>query len=128
MMNCRRRQATDPQKSKKLSTVVFSFFVDGSSGSGIGSGRKITASTSLVGTHCVIHREVLVSRTSSAAINNKLAIAIRINNFVKKSFVKSRLFTILYKDMDADHETLLFYSALQWLSKGNMLAWIYNQR
>ena len=30
MMKCRRRQATDPQKLKKLSTVVFSFFVGGS--------------------------------------------------------------------------------------------------
>ena len=26
MIKCRRRQATDPQKFKKLSTVVFSFF------------------------------------------------------------------------------------------------------
>ena len=57
MIRCRRRQATDPQKLKKLSTAVFSFFVGGSgsggsdrcgSGSGIGSGRKITASTFLV--------------------------------------------------------------------------------
>ena len=30
MMKCRRRQVTDPQKLKKLSTVVFSFFVSGS--------------------------------------------------------------------------------------------------
>ena len=36
MVKCRRRQATDPQKLKKLSTIVFSFFV---SGSGSGSDR-----------------------------------------------------------------------------------------
>ena len=34
---CRRRQATDPQKLKKLSTVVFSFFVGGSGSGGSGS-------------------------------------------------------------------------------------------
>ena len=36
MIKCRRKQATDPQKFKKLSTVVFSFFVSesGSGGSG----------------------------------------------------------------------------------------------
>ena len=38
MMKCRRRQATDPQKLKKLSTVVFSFFVSGSGSGGSGSG------------------------------------------------------------------------------------------
>ena len=31
---CRRKQATDPRKLKKLSTVVFSFFVSGSGRSG----------------------------------------------------------------------------------------------
>ena len=35
MIKCRRRQTTDPQKFKKLSTVVFSFFVSGS-----GSGKS----------------------------------------------------------------------------------------
>ena len=29
MMKCKRRQATDPQKLKKLSTDVFLFFVSG---------------------------------------------------------------------------------------------------
>ena len=43
VIKCRRRQATDPQKLRKLSTVVFSFFISGSesggSGSRIGSDR-----------------------------------------------------------------------------------------
>ena len=38
MMKCKRRQATDPQKLKKLSTVVFSLFVSGSGRDGSGSG------------------------------------------------------------------------------------------
>ena len=54
MIKCRGRQATDPQKLKQLSMVVFSFFVGGSgsdrcgSRSGIGSGQKIAASTSQI--------------------------------------------------------------------------------
>ena len=43
MMKCRRRQATKPQKLKKLLIIVFLFFVGGS-----GSVGKITASTSLL--------------------------------------------------------------------------------
>ena len=30
--------------------------------------------------------------------------------------------------MDADHETLLFHTAVRWLSKGNMLARVYELR
>ena len=29
------------------------------------------------------------------------------------------------QDMDADHETALFYIAVQWLTQGNMLARVY---
>ena len=61
-------------------------------------------------------------------MNGKLAIAIRIVNFVKTSFVKLRLFITLCKDMDADHDTLLFHIALQWLSKDHMLVQIYKLR
>ena len=39
MTKCSRRQGTDPQKFKKLSTVVFSFFVGGSGSGGSGSDR-----------------------------------------------------------------------------------------
>ena len=85
-------------------------------------------SPNAVGTHCVIHREALASRTLPAAMNEKLATTIRVVNFVKKSPVKSRLFAILCKDMDADHETLLFHTAVRWLSKGNMLARVYELR
>ena len=74
-------------------------------------------SPNAVGTHCVIHRKALASRTLPAAMNEKLATTIRVVNFVKKSPVKSRLLAILCKDMDADHETLLFHTAVRWLSK-----------
>ena len=53
----------------------------------------------------------------------KLAIAICVDNFVK-----SRLFTALCKDMDANHETLLFNTADECWSKGNLLARVYELR
>ena len=67
-------------------------------------------SPNAVGTHCVIHREALASRTLPAAMNEKLATTIRVVNFVKKSPVKSRLFAILCKDMDAHHQTVIPHS------------------
>jgi hypothetical protein len=85
-------------------------------------------SPNAVGTHCVIHREALASRTLSSAMNKTLSIAIRVVNFVKTTPVKSRLFARLCKDMDSDHETLLFHTSVRWLSKGNMLARVYEMR
>ena len=38
MIKCRRRQATDPQKLKKIVNVVICFFVGGSGSGGSGSG------------------------------------------------------------------------------------------
>ena len=61
-------------------------------------------------------------------MNDKLAIAVRIVNFIKTSSVTLRFFTALCKDMDADHKTLLLHTAVQWLPKGNMLARVYKLR
>ena len=44
----------------------------------------------VVGTHCVIHREALASKTLPAAMKNKLAIIIRTVNFIKSSAVNSQ--------------------------------------
>ena len=82
-------------------------------------------SPNVVGAHCIFHRGALASRTLHAALNDKLATAIPVVNFVKTGSVKSRLFTDLCKGIDADHETLLFHMAVRWLSKGNMLARVY---
>ena len=47
--------------------------------------------------------------TLPATMNDKLTNAIRNVSFDKTSSVKWMLFTAPCKDMDADHETLLFY-------------------
>ena len=61
-------------------------------------------------------------------MKNKLAIAIRAVNLAKTSSVKSRPFTVMCKDMDANHETLSFHSAVRWLSKENMIVRVYQLR
>ena len=45
-------------------------------------------------------------------MNDKLAIAFRLVNFIKTSFVKSSLSAALCKDMDANYETLLFHTVV----------------
>ncbi|CAH1964559.1 unnamed protein product [Acanthoscelides obtectus] len=51
--------------------------------------------------------------------------AIRIVNYIKSSALNSRLFTLLCEDLNSDHKVLLFNTEVSWLSKGNMLARLY---
>ena len=46
----------------------------------------------------------------------------------KSSALNTRLFSKLYKDMDADHTALLYHTQVRWLSKGNMLSRIIELR
>ena len=85
-------------------------------------------SPNAVGTHCVIHREAFASKTLTAAMKDKLAIAIRVVNFVKASATNTRLFNHLCKEMDSAYEAFRFHTAVRWLSKGNMLGRVYDMR
>ncbi|CAH2015407.1 unnamed protein product [Acanthoscelides obtectus] len=50
--------------------------------------------------------------------------AIRIVNYIKSSALNSRLFYFCV-DLDSDHKVLVFHTEIRWLSKGNMLARLY---
>ena len=82
----------------------------------------------IVGTHCVIHREALAAKTLPPAIQNILTAVIKVVNYIKNSALNTRLFTELCRDMGTDHENLLYYTSVRWLSKGNMLARVYELR
>ena len=61
-------------------------------------------------------------------MKDKLAIAIRVVNFIQASATNTRLFNHLRKEMDSTYETLLLHTSIRWLSKGNMLARVYDMR
>lgn len=50
---------------------------------------------------------------------------ISIVNSIKSTALNSRLFTLLWEDIDSDHKVLLFHIEVRWLSKGNMLTRLY---
>lgn len=73
------------------------------------------------GVHCMIHRYALASKTLPIPLQEVLDSVIRIVNYIKSGALNTRLFKELCKDMDSDHEVLLFYTAVRWLSKGNVV-------
>lgn len=82
----------------------------------------------IVAVHCIIHRQALAAKTLSDELNAVLKLCIKIVNCIKKNALNTRLFTSLCEDLGAEHKTLLFYTEVRWLSKGNMLARLFELR
>ncbi|XP_072378016.1 protein FAM200A-like [Diabrotica undecimpunctata] len=79
----------------------------------------------IIGSHCIIHRRALASQTLPEPLNVTLNLATKIVNHIKSSALNTRLFQALCQELNSDQETLLFYTEVWWLSKGNMLARLF---
>ena len=79
-------------------------------------------------THCFLHREALVAKTLPKELSDVLDGAVGIVNFIKARPLKSRLFSILCDEMGAEHQSLLFHTAVRWLSRGKVLDRLYELR
>ncbi len=80
------------------------------------------------GVHCMIHRFALASKTLPDELCKILEAVVKCVNFVKPGAVNSRLFLNLCRNMDSEHEALLFYSKVRWLSKGNVVNRVFELR
>lgn len=80
---------------------------------------------SIIGSHCVIHRQALASKTLPSEIKNVLEICIKVVNTVKSSALNSHLFNILCSELSAHHSVLLLHTEVRWLSKRNMFERMY---
>lgn len=83
---------------------------------------------SVTAIHCVIHRQALAAKTLPSDLNDVLKLCIKVVNYIKKSALSTRLFTAFCDDLGTEHKTLLFHTEVRWLSKGNMLARLFELR
>ena len=78
--------------------------------------------------HCMIHRQALASKTLSESLQDVLNTVIKMVNFVKDVALNTRLFRKLCVEMNAEHMNLLYHTRVRWLSKGNVLARVFELR
>jgi hypothetical protein len=76
-------------------------------------------------THCLLHREVVVSKTIGEDLKQVLDVAVNMVNFLKQRPLKSRIFAKLSENMQKDHVTLLQHTKVGWLSRGKVLTSVF---
>ena len=85
-------------------------------------GKKVSE---VIATHCFLYREVLIGKTLNSDLTHVMKEVIKMVNYIKARPLKSRLFTKLCKEMEANYENLVLHSEARWLSRGKALSRVY---
>uniref|UniRef100_A0A8D0A9E2 DUF4371 domain-containing protein n=1 Tax=Sander lucioperca TaxID=283035 RepID=A0A8D0A9E2_SANLU len=78
--------------------------------------------------HCSIHREALAAKRMPPDLKTVLDEAVKTVNFIKARPLNSRLFSVLCDEMGREHRQLLLHTKVRWLSRGKVLARLYELR
>lgn len=82
----------------------------------------------IIGTHCFIHREALMTKNLGSELKNVIDSAVKMVNFIKARPLKTRLFRLLCEEMGSLLMSLLLHTEVRWLSKGKMLSRLFELR
>ena len=55
-------------------------------------------------------------------LSETMSDCIEIVNLIKTKALNLRIFSILCKEMGSEHQSLLFYTAVRWLSRGKLFS------
>lgn len=75
--------------------------------------------------HCVIHRHSLATRRMPQDLKFVLDGAVKIINHVKSRPLQARLLKLTAEDLGMDHFHLLLHTEVRWLSRGKILARLF---
>ena len=84
--------------------------------------------SNLVTPHWFIHREALASKTLPDDLKCAFNVVVISVNYIKNSALNTRLFRKLCKDLNSEHKQLLYYTKVRWLSRGNLIARVFELR
>lgn len=99
------------------------------SGKYSGLAAKIKAVSPLVEwVHCSIHREALAVKGMKENLKDTLDDSVKIVNLIKSQPKNSRVFGVLCDEMGSEHKQLLLHCEVRWLSRGKVLARLFELR
>jgi hypothetical protein len=75
--------------------------------------------------HCFIHREALALKGMPPEFKTVLDNAVKEVNFIKARPLNNRLFSVLCDEMGSEYTQLMLHSEIRWLSKGEVLARVF---
>ena len=78
--------------------------------------------------HCVIHRQVLASKTLPEELKIVMDTVIKSINFIKTRASNTRLFKAMCEELGSEHVGLLFHTEVRWLSRGRVVQRVYELR
>lgn len=76
----------------------------------------------------MLHRHALAVRTLPSYLSIVSQKVIELVNYIKSNALHTSLFKVLCKDMDAEHQTLLYHTNVCWLSRSNVTARVFSLR
>ena len=79
-------------------------------------------------THCILHRQALVSKCLPVTLKNVMDSCVKIVNFIRGRSLNHRLFKAFCGELGDDASVLLFHTEVRWLSRGRVLTRFFNLR
>ena len=83
-------------------------------------------SNTIIKLQCIIHQEVLASKVTHLDMTGLMSTEVKIINFVLARGLNHRQFRSLLEEMNAQHQDLVYFCEIRWLSRGAMLQRFYD--
>ena len=85
-------------------------------------------SNTIIKLQCIIHQEVLASKVTHLDVTGVMSTVVKIINFILARGLNHRQIKSLLKEMNAQHQHVVYFCEVTWLSRGAMLQRFYDLR
>ena len=82
----------------------------------------------VVSSYCILHQHALASKTLPSCLKSVLEIVVKVVNFIRARALNHRVFKTMCQEINSEHIVLLLHTEVRWLSRGKVLARVFELR